>query len=51
MNYCLRNDCPKGYAFIKGFPYQLDSFGSFRYVVTFSLIHCSYYFQLFIFAE
>ena len=30
MNYCLRNKCPKGYAFIQGFPLKLDSHGSFR---------------------
>jgi hypothetical protein len=30
MNYCLRNKCPSGYAFIKGFPFKLDSHGSFR---------------------
>ena len=31
MNYCLRNKCPNGYAFIKGFPIKLDNHGSFRY--------------------
>ena len=32
MNHCLKHDCPKGYAFIEGFPYQLDTFGSLRLV-------------------
>ncbi|CAB3999647.1 Hypothetical predicted protein [Paramuricea clavata] len=32
MNFCLRNKCSKGYdAFIEGFPFKLDSHGSFSY--------------------
>ncbi|XP_028392188.1 uncharacterized protein LOC114516806 [Dendronephthya gigantea] len=32
MKYCLRNECPVGYAFIKGLPnFKLDSHGSFSF--------------------
>jgi hypothetical protein len=33
MNYCLRNKCPMGYAYMAGLPNKMDSFGSFRYIL------------------
>ena len=33
MNSCLEKPCHLGFAFFKNIPFQLDHYGSFRYVV------------------
>lgn len=35
MNKCLNQPCDRGFAFYKGFPFQLDHSGAFRYVYTY----------------